>query len=307
MSADSRLSFMEEGIDQDDKYRMVEDEFLSIAQQFTVHLHAAEYKRQQKMVKVRNAEAINSISRPVTGKMPNHTKRRVEGVAKAKAQRTVLQTLLGEKPGEEESSDDSDGDGLPYVGTTLHGLMDSPRGKSASLSKIRASNVATRAAAGFGKPVQRSSQISPSVSPASKVASRLSLPKVEYDGSTESSDDDDDDDLDAPVASRNLSSFNRKANLVPTAMDISRSAVTVIESSRSSTSTTQLSMENSSYSKVTTAVAPPKPVPTSSETARIDMESKARLARRLEIAKLRKAKQEQEEKKKPTAVIPTFL
>lgn len=119
----------------DDKYRMVEDEFLTVAKRFTVHLHAAEYKRQQKMVKSRNADTINSISRPVTGKMPAHTKRRTEAVARAKTQKAALEGALGKKA--EDASDDSDdGDGLPYFGTTLHGLMDSPRKKAASLEDL---------------------------------------------------------------------------------------------------------------------------------------------------------------------------
>src|SRR5271168_4042924 len=99
---------MNEGIDHDDKYRIVEDEFLSVAQRFTVHLHAAEYKRQQKMVKSRNADTINSISRPVTGKMPDQTRRKVEAVARAKTQKTVLAGLLGKGVGSGDVSDDSD-------------------------------------------------------------------------------------------------------------------------------------------------------------------------------------------------------
>jgi hypothetical protein len=36
---------MEVGLDKDDRYRMVEDEFLEAAKMFTQHLHAAEYQR----------------------------------------------------------------------------------------------------------------------------------------------------------------------------------------------------------------------------------------------------------------------
>jgi hypothetical protein len=295
---------MNGGIDQDDKYRMVEDEFLSIAQQFTVHLHAAEYKRQQNIVKVRNAEAINFISRPVTGKMPVHTKRRVEGVAKAQAQRTILQTLLGKREGEVESSDDSDGDGLPYVGTTLHGLMDSPRGKSASLSKVRGLNVATRAAAGFQKPTGKSSQISPSVSPISKAASRFQPSKPDFDGSTESSDGDD--DLDAPIAPPKLASFQRKPNTLPNRMEVLHPALSATKITQSLASS-HFSKKPSPDERTTTTFEPTKPEPSSMETARIQSDSRARIARRLEQTRSKRAKQNQEEQKIPKAVIPTFF
>lgn len=103
-------SFMEEGLEKDDQYRMVEDEFLRTAQQFTVHLHTAEYKRQKKMVRSRNAQAINSITRPVVGKMPDQTKQRVGGTKLARAQQAGLTGLLGQAPGGDSNSDESDDD-----------------------------------------------------------------------------------------------------------------------------------------------------------------------------------------------------
>ena len=109
---------MKEGLEHDDKYRMVEDEFLSVAQKFTVHLHAAEYKKQQKMAQTRNAETITSISRPAVGVMPDQTKRRVEGIERSKKQRNAIGGLLDKNKA--TLSDDSDsGDGLPYVGTSM--------------------------------------------------------------------------------------------------------------------------------------------------------------------------------------------
>jgi hypothetical protein len=197
---------MNEGIDHDDKYRIVEDEFLSIAQRFTVHLHAAEYKRQQKMVKRRNADTINSISRPVTGKMPDQTRRRVESVARAKAQKTVLAGLLGKGVGNGDVSDDSDdADGLPYVGTTLHGLMDSPRRKAASLKKLGTIAATTRAAAGFKQPAahSKSSQLTALQSPRPKGAlPRGQAAQRNHDSTTES--ESEDDDLDAPIPAPKL-------------------------------------------------------------------------------------------------------
>jgi hypothetical protein len=194
--------FMDEGLDNDDKYRMVEDEFLAVAQQFTAHLHAAEYKRQEKMAKSRNAQTIQSISRPVVGKMPDQTKRKANGVELAKKQSKSLATLLGKGGKDRQDSDSDDGDGLPYLGTTLHGLMDSPRRKAVSLRTMAPAAKTTRSAAGFKKPAGTSNPASIYSPPSKKSDNNLSLAKPEHDGSTETSDDDY--DLDAPVPAPKL-------------------------------------------------------------------------------------------------------
>jgi hypothetical protein len=202
---------MVEGFDHDDRYRMVEDEFMTIAKTFTVHLHAAEYKRQQKMVRSRNADTINSISRPVTGKMPDHTRRRVEGVARSKEQRAAIERLVGKKKKHGGISDDSDDDvGLPYIGTTLHGLMDSPRKKAASLAKAGSIVATTRAAAGFSRPTAHFKPHKNSVpdSPLSKRVTRFVDTKD--DDETETSSDND-DDLDAPLLAPKLLPLERKS------------------------------------------------------------------------------------------------
>lgn len=179
---------MDEGMDHDDKYRMVEDEFLSTAQKFTVHLHTAEYKRRERDVKARRAEAISSISRPVTGKMPDHTKRKLANIDQAKTQRAIIQDLVGKKAIQVDDSDDELE--LPYVGTTLHGLMDSPRKMKAPLGKLRFSGVATtRAAAGYQKPVGQSRvfQGRDSESPKSKAQIKLEVKTEPKDDSMSSS------------------------------------------------------------------------------------------------------------------------
>lgn len=301
--------FMDEGFDRDDKYRMVEDEFLSIAQRFTVHLHTAEYKRQEKMVKTRNAEAINSILRPVTSKMPDHTKRKVESVARSKSQRAALQTLLLKNPGEGDESDDSDGDGLPYVGTTLHGLMDSPRGKSKSLATIRSPGAATRAAAGFQGPAARRKafQNLASRSPVSKAARSHGIPNPEDDVSTESSDGDD--DLDAPILAPKVASFNRGSAPVRSKYEGSRSALTPSASkTMESFATSRLTMKTTHTESLGSKDRSSKPVPLSTEASRIELESKSRIVLRLEKARLQRAKQEKEDQdRKKLDVIPTFL
>lgn len=195
--------FMDEGMLHDDKYRMVEDEFLSVAQQFTVHLHTAEYKRQIKDVKARNADTINFISRPVTGKMPDHTKRKIEAVMRSKKQKAALGGLLGKKGQDDDESDAE----LPYMGTTLHGLMDSPRKRNMALARIGRGTPATRAAAGYKESTDQKMTVQTrlSESPKSKVQIRLDqLAMPELDISTEDEDEDvgpedEDDDLDAPI------------------------------------------------------------------------------------------------------------
>lgn len=191
---------MHEGIEEDDKYRMVEDEFLATAQQFTVHLHAAEYKRQEKAARARNADAISSISRPVTQDMPNHTKRKVAGLDTSKSLLGAIQTLQGSKVKSYEDPDESsDGEGLAYFNTTLRGLMDSPRRKAASLSSLP-SGAATRAAAGFQRPTARRNPESSQAreTPRGKGAPPANLfSQQNIDSSAESYDLDD--DLDAPV------------------------------------------------------------------------------------------------------------
>jgi hypothetical protein len=69
---------MEEGLDGDDAYIMVEDEFQAVAKGFTQHLHHAEYVRLKNLAKTQNASTINTISRPVDSitEMREETKKR---------------------------------------------------------------------------------------------------------------------------------------------------------------------------------------------------------------------------------------
>lgn len=300
------IRFMFEGFDRDDRYRMVEDEFLSIAQRFTVHLYAAEYKRQERLAKARNAEAINSISRPVTGKMPDSTRHKIERLARSKNQRITLQDFLGKRE-EADDSDDSNDDGLPYVGTTLHGLMDSPRRKSISLSKIRSPGATTRAAAGYQgpsaghKPSQESISSTP---PKSKPALHSDY---RNDGLTESSDEDEDDDLDAPILAPKLGSFDRKPASVQR-VNVASILAPIASKSIESLSSNRIPVETASNEQL----IPSKPVPTPNfipvSSARAQSATKFRITRRLQQARLQRAKEEDEEQsRKKLDVIPTFL
>jgi hypothetical protein len=285
---------MVEGVKNDDKWRMVEDEFLTVAKRFTVHLHAAEYKRQQKMVKSRNAETINTISRPVAGKMPDHTKRRMEAAARVKAQRAALEDVIIKKAEDDDDSDD--GDGLPYFGTTLHGLMDSPRKKAASLAKSGTIAATTRAVAGFKQPAAHSKSDRMHNSPQSKVAEA----RPPNDAETESSEDDD--DLDAPIPAPRFGNAVREpidtsAFRATSSNNITKSTMSFPVAKPSSLSTSLSTTKSSSFSMD----EPEQP------REQLSPEFRSRSSR-LEQARRRKAKLEKEQKdKKLLDVIPTFL
>ncbi|KAM3086269.1 hypothetical protein ACMFMG_000406 [Clarireedia jacksonii] len=289
-------TFMIEGPDHDDKYRMVEDEFLFIAKKFTVHLHTAEYKRQEKMVKSRNADTINSISRPVVGKMQDPTKRKVEAIARAAKQRSTLESLTSKKPrgGEDESDDDET---LPYVGTSIHGLMASPKGKSVSLTRITSPSGATRAAAGFRRPSSRHSLDKGKRSPIMKKFARdTRISEIEEETASETDEEDyDEDDLDAPTPAPSFRSakLEKKQPVEP------------------KLSTTDIKQENPVRPPVTKQPAAPVaqkiPEPRNKIEAPPPTQGSAnrdRIAKRLEQARLRK---KQEEQKKKLDVVPTFL
>jgi hypothetical protein len=283
---------MVEGMEYDDKWRMVEDEFLSVAQMFTVHLHAAEYKRQQKMVKSRNADTINSISRPVTGKMPEHTKRKLEAVARATNQKSVVEDVAVKKAEDDDDSDD--GGGLPYFGTTLHGLMDSPRKKAASLAKSGTIIATTRAAAGFKQSAVQLKPDRKQESPQSKVAIRATKAILPNDPVTESSEDDD--DLDAPIPAPKLTTHVRKS--APHSELYSQSSTGIIETTRSFPEPKKSSLATAETKSFSGSIP---------QSNNVSPEIFSRPSR-LEQARRQKAKLEKEKKEKQTLdIIPTFL
>ncbi|KAK5658301.1 hypothetical protein OQA88_2276 [Cercophora sp. LCS_1] len=122
------------GPQHDDAYRMVEDEFQSIAHEFTRHLHAAEYQRLRNLAKEQGEQTLRNIERPVVGEMSVLTKRRHAALGKKRAIAEVLS--------EEEGAVGSVG-----RGSGLQGLMDSPR-KSAPVLQSIASFTAGRSFSG---------------------------------------------------------------------------------------------------------------------------------------------------------------
>ncbi|TAQ91562.1 hypothetical protein B7494_g80 [Chlorociboria aeruginascens] len=292
--------FMEQGLEHDDKYRIVEDEFLGIAKRFTVHLHAAEYKRQEKLVKARNAEAINSISRPVTGKMPDNTRRKVESIARSKAQRSALEGLVGKHADRIDELDDNV-EGLPYVGTTLHGLMmDSPRKKAISLAKFGGVVATTRAAAGYQRPSARTNKTKESKSPQAKIILQGGRRSEErQESSTESSDGDD--DLDAPISAPKFTSLREsRMNALDAKPILSQPKVGPSRSAPRGARSTSMALEGN-FPSIASPKSPERP-PTSLEAPIF----KSRVERRLEHARQQKAREESDQRKK-LDIIPNFF
>ncbi|KUI63457.1 hypothetical protein VM1G_10312 [Cytospora mali] len=126
-------SFVIEGFDNDDQWRMVEDEFYAVAGHFTAHLHAAEYRRLREEARNQNADSIRTISRPVTAPPTSHVKRRQAALALATAQRQGVKAAMPRINGEETEDED---DEISWKGTHLAGLMNSPRKRVQPLTNM---------------------------------------------------------------------------------------------------------------------------------------------------------------------------
>ncbi|KAF5647214.1 hypothetical protein F52700_1516 [Fusarium sp. NRRL 52700] len=174
--------FMRPGLDQDDRYRIVEDEFVNMAHQFTLHIHASEYNRLKNLAKHQNADTIREIERPVVGAPTLLTRHRQEDVRRHAKQRK----LLGKDANEKKDS--------PYVGSSLQGLMESPRKEHKWISTGLADTAATRASAGFD-----SRKISPL---RLKQGSNSSSAKKRQIPLGDDDETDDGDDLDLATPSR---------------------------------------------------------------------------------------------------------
>ena len=267
---------MDEGLDKDDGYRMVEDEFQDIAKQFTRHLHAAEYQRLKKAARSQNAAVINSISRPISIQMPDETRRKVTGILRTKKQAIAVKGLLGKEnhaSGTDANSDDNDG---AWLGTALHSLMESPRKSAASLEEISKS---TRATVVYNKSRSRKSF--------------SDLPRTE-DRCQSTEGDDDADDLDAPVRSRShppskgLTPFTTRSGRhernLETRLMPSRITKSSLDASPSVANDENMNETSASVSAI----------------------ARERISKRLEQSKIRQAHEEQEARKK-LEIIPMFL
>lgn len=103
----------------DDRYRMVEDELLATAGLFTAHLHRAEYTRLKRLAAAQNAAAIREMERPVVPGPATATAMRRRGRAARTAARRGLVRGEGTRGG-----------------SSLQGLMETPRGQGARLTGV---------------------------------------------------------------------------------------------------------------------------------------------------------------------------
>lgn len=188
-------NFMVDGLDKDDKYRMVEDEFNFTAGQFTAHLHKAEYERLQDETKSQNATKIRNISRPVVGRATELVRTKQERISRLQRQKSATR---------KKSDVDEDEDDDNFRSTTLFGLMESPRKKPPMLDHFARTST-SRTLFGAQKAIQRDD---PSLSMASRSQfskSRPSAEKLHSSTVRDLSSDDDDDDLEAAPRSRPIS------------------------------------------------------------------------------------------------------
>ncbi|KAL9109527.1 MAG: hypothetical protein Q9227_005862 [Pyrenula ochraceoflavens] len=135
--------YMHEGWDKDDGWMMVEDEFYAIAQSFTTHLHWQEYKKLQEQVR------LDKTTRRMasTGKRRPEHQRKLEAADLRARHAKALQDMAprSDFDADEDKEDD------PWVGTSLHDLMASPKKSQQSLLGLEKMKSSTKAAAGYSQ------------------------------------------------------------------------------------------------------------------------------------------------------------
>ncbi|KAI0173285.1 hypothetical protein GGR52DRAFT_380009 [Hypoxylon sp. FL1284] len=185
-------TYMVEGLEQDDLYRMVEDEFLSTAQQYTAHLHAAEYHRLKAATKSQNADAIRDISRPVVGRMTDLVKIKQDRKARLQKQKMATRKAAANRDRSHDHTETEDDD--EWHSASLHGLMESPRKQAARLDNpTKMATSTTRAAAGFDGAKPRLLFPAPSSLRSGNSSSSRPPPKMAMEEASETEEDDDDD------------------------------------------------------------------------------------------------------------------
>ncbi|KIW81943.1 hypothetical protein Z517_04969 [Fonsecaea pedrosoi CBS 271.37] len=140
---------MREGYDGDDIYIMVEDEFQTVAQSYTAHLHHAEYRR---LIKQAREAAPKPLPEP-TSPMSERTKRRLKSVALQNKQKKTLRRVLRDPTLEDEENEDNEDkivDDL-WTGTSLAPLMASGSQQKKSLVGLEGISSSTKAGMGLAR------------------------------------------------------------------------------------------------------------------------------------------------------------
>ncbi len=282
----------------DDPYRMVEDEFLDVAKEFTHHLHAAEYLRLKAAARSKSSSTTN-IARPVSGaSIPDAARRKLDGIERAKKQADAVAKVKEAKNKDkwerERDAMSAEEAPEPWMGTALHGLME-----------------------------ERSQKVPTIMDAVFKEA-------MKYDGGQDEIDteSEEDDDLDAPVVKQEMKAEKSwTANVVvpsspprPIRAKYRQPAPSPLRSTPPPQPQAVPRKGMMFRSRVPQAIKEPPSSAVSSaasvELPRTSADVLARLARRREAAKLKGVRVEEkkkEEKKKTKSedgdrgVIPTLL
>jgi hypothetical protein len=140
---------MIEGYEDDDIWMMVEDEFQTLANSFTAHLHHAEYKRLMK----RARDAPRKQPPEPTSPMSKETKRKLQRAELEKKQQDVLNRVASRARVDDTAEDAEEEDKVedPWRNTTLAGLMAVGSQEKKSLKGLEKLPSSTRASKGFSK------------------------------------------------------------------------------------------------------------------------------------------------------------
>jgi hypothetical protein len=141
---------MHEGYDADDIYIMVEDEFYTVAQTYTAHLHLAEYKRLVKQAREAPPKALPEPKSP----MSRQAKQRLKSDALQLKQKDTLQKVLGSTSMETEEEEEEEEDKVAdlWSGTSLAPLMAGGNQEKTSLLGLERMSSNTKAGMGFVRP-----------------------------------------------------------------------------------------------------------------------------------------------------------
>lgn len=120
------VRYMIDGLDHDDGYRMVEDEFCIVASKFTRRIHEKQYSKLLAEAKANEHKVASIPNRPVVGKMTTTSRFRFEQARRKLRQDDAAASVISKNRTDADESEDLEGD-LPYSKTPLHGLMASPR------------------------------------------------------------------------------------------------------------------------------------------------------------------------------------
>ncbi|KAF6809187.1 hypothetical protein CSOJ01_07065 [Colletotrichum sojae] len=287
--------------DDDDRYRMVEDELAAVAGRFTAHLHAAEYQRLQTHARSQNAETIKSISRPVVGSLTELARRRQEELLRRKKQREALRRAKA-AAGRDDAESGDDAAAPTWHGTSLQGLMRGPKKSEVPLAALTRSGSGTGAMLGG---VVKTRGKRPAPAPMRKEV-------IEEETETETETEDESDDLDGPV----------RAPVAVAPKPVSREPIRPpTMTSRASTSTTPATGTKAATHTRTSSVTEPKAIsskisvaPASTGVANMDDDDdddedlftsfKNRRARTRERTLVKKKDPSEQ---KPVDIIPSFI